>query len=533
MRAVSGTLGVMRALAASVTLLAVVAALPAAARAEPAPPDELLVTIAVGPAPTLRSLAAYAEAIKPGAGIAISEPFVRAGLAGAAGASSLDGFDPKSWTYLLVASIDGAPALAVASKVRDVSQLRTSAAPATMSTTGGWAIVGPEPMVKRVGAWALAALPAQRAPAAMNAAIYLPHVLAAYKPQIEQARAQMIAALSAPAMGTMGPMMTSYFDGILSVVNDTEKAVITLDTTAELASLDLALLPRAGTRLAKFLALQRPSTYALLDRLPEMSAAMIFGGRLELGPFRQGMLEMVAKLYGSAATQELLAGMEAIAKLMTGEMAMTARFSPGAGMTFTQLFGVSDTAAADRAFAAIFALFKDGKTVEAMGIGTTVKTNPGTVTHGGVAMRSYEASYDLSKVPAADRKAMEVVIPKTATGGHVAAFDHLGLIALAPNSQVEAERAIEAARGKAPHFTAPAVVGQMLASSRARKDSMAMVLDIGAFMSGIPTMPGAPPRAPTGPIVFVLSFGCADRNAHFRIAAPASSARTAVNAAKP
>jgi hypothetical protein len=124
-------------------------------------------------------------------------------------------------------------------------------------------------------------------------------------------------------------------------------------------------------------------------------------------------------------------------------------------------------------------------------------------------------------------------VPKTAIGGHVAAFDRLGLIALAPNSRVEAERAIDAARGKAPHFTAPAVAGQMLASSRARKDSMAVVLDIGAILSAMPTMPGAPARAPTGPIVFVLSFGCADRNAHFRIAAPASSARTAVNAAKP
>jgi hypothetical protein len=94
-------------------VLAVVAALPLAAQAEPAPPAELLMTVAVGPAATLRSVAAYAEAVKPGSGMAISEPFVRAGLASAAGASSLDGFDPASWTYLVVASIDGTPALAV------------------------------------------------------------------------------------------------------------------------------------------------------------------------------------------------------------------------------------------------------------------------------------------------------------------------------------------------------------------------------------------------------------------------------------
>ncbi|HSS01091.1 MAG TPA: hypothetical protein VLM79_28735 [Kofleriaceae bacterium] len=519
----------------AVGALAMVAALPVAAHAEPAPPPELLLNVAIGPAPTLRSFAAYVEAVKPGSGVAISEPFVRAGLASAAGVSSLDGFDPASWTYLLVASVEGTPAIAVVSKVRDAKQLtaNVSAGASTMQLKGGWAIVGPKPVVDLVDAWALAALPAQRAPSAMNATVYVPNVLAAYKAQIEQARANMVALMSGPSIGTMGPMMTSYVDGILSGIADTEKAVITLETTAELASLDLALFPRAGTRLAKFVSMQRPSNYALLDRLPEMSAAMIFGGHLELGPFRQGMLEMTAKLYGPADTQEMLAGLEAVAKVATGEMAMATRFSPGAGMSFTQLFGVSDTAAADRAFAALFALFGDGKVFEAMGIGTKIKVNPGTVTHNGVAMRSYEASYDLSKVPAADRKAMEAVVPKTAIGGHVAAFDHLGLVALAPNSQVEAERAVDAARGKAPHFTAPAVAGQMLASSRARKDSMAAVLDIGAILSAIPTMPGAPPRAPIGPIVFVLSFGCADRHAHFRIAAPASSARTAVNAAKP
>jgi hypothetical protein len=148
-------------------------------------------------------------------------------------------------------------------------------------------------------------------------------------------------------------------------------------------------------------------------------------------------------------------------------------------------------------------------------------------------MRSYETSYDLSKVPEAQRKAMEAVIPTTSTGAHVAAFDHLGLIAVAPSSRAEAERAIDAARGKAPHYTAPPAVGQLLASSRARKDSVWAMVDVGGVIARMAAASGAAAPTPSAPTPFVFSFGCADHNGHFRLAAPASSARTAVNAAKP
>src|SRR4029078_2658314 len=121
------------------------------------------------------------------------------------------GFDPASWCYLLVATVDGAPALAVVSKVGDASQLSASAGAAKVLSKGGWAVLGPAPMVDRVGAWALATLPAQRAPAAMNATVYMRHVLAMYKTQIDEFRAKMVAAIAGPAMGSAVPMMNGYF----------------------------------------------------------------------------------------------------------------------------------------------------------------------------------------------------------------------------------------------------------------------------------------------------------------------------------
>ena len=510
------------------------AAMPRDACAEPASPAELLASVAIGPASTLRSLAAYVDAVKPGASVALSDAFVRQGLAQAVGASSLDGLDPAAWSYLLVGSVDaGPPAVALLGKVHDAKKLAESAAGAEVMSKGGWAIVGPKPLLERVGAYALVTLAAQRAPRAFTATVYMPHLMTRFNDQIQGVRSSMVAGLAQPAAAQMAEFITAYVDGLLSLAGDTEKVVVTLEATAALASLDFAMVPRAGSRLARFVAVQRPSNYALLDRLPDMPAAVLLGGHLELGPYRERMLELMATFYSRAASKELIAAMESLIKVMTGELAVVARFGPGTGMAFTQEFGVTDSAAADKAFAVMLGLFKNGQTFETMGIGMTIKTNPGTVPHDGVALRSYETGYDLSKVPEADRKAMETLYPRGSMAVHLGTFDRLGMVAFGPDSLAEARRAIDAARGKAPRFAAPQIVGQLLASSRARKDSIAMMMDIGTLMAGIAAAAGGPPRASAEVQPMVMSLGFADRNAHIRIGLPATTARMAVNGGKP
>jgi hypothetical protein len=519
-------------------LFTMAAALPRDASAQAAPPPELLATVAIGPASMFRNFAAYADAVKPGSGVALNDAIVRQGLASVVGASSLDGLDPTGWSYLLVGSVDATPSVALAGKVRDAKKLADSASAAHVMSKGGWAVIGPKPLVERIGAHALATLPAQRAPGTLTATVYVPHVMTRFKDQVEAARSSMLTGLGQPAVAQLAEFMKAYVDGVLSLANDTEKLVITVEATAALASLDLALVPRAGSRLAKFVGLQRPSKYALLDRLPDMPAALLFGGHLELGPYRERMLELMATIYGRAVTKDLIAAMEALIKVMTGEVAVVARFSPvpgtpGPGMAFTQVLGVTDAGAADKAFAAMLALFKNGQTFDTLGVATTIKANPGTVQHAGVALRSYETSYDFAKVPEADRKAMEQLYPRGATAVHLGAFDRLGMIAFGPDSLSEARRAIDAARGKAARFAAPQSVGQLLASSRARKDSIAMMIDVGALIAGIAAAAGGPPKAPAGPQPIVMTLGCADHNAHIRIGLPATTARTAVNAGKP
>lgn len=508
-------------------LVAVCTHADADAKAKLAPPAELLVSAAIGPVTTLRSVQAYVEAIQPGAGAIFTDQVVRRNLAELVGASSLDGLDPTSWMYVLVASTNDSPAVALLGKVTDAKTLATSAGSNHVMIKGSWAVLGAKPLLDRIGSYALAAIATQPAPAAPAVTVYLPHILARYKTEIAAVRTQMMASLPQPAPGAMGQWMTSYIEGVESLGSDIEKLVVTLRATPDLGSFDFALTPKPKSRLATFVTLQRPTDYALLDRLPATTPSLLLGGHLEAGPYRDGFAGLIAAMAGPGASKELLAAIDAFRKAMTGDIAMAMRIAPGTGMAFTQLYGLSDTRAADKALVSMLALFKAGRTFAVTNLATTIRANPGTTPYDGVTLRSYDTTFDLSKVPPDQRKAVEGLSPGSPQRSHLAAFDALGMIVAAPDSLAETKRSIDAARGKTAHFVAGPVVGKILAASRARKDSLAMMLDLGEIIAA-----AAGRTAAAGQHV-VMSLGFADRNAHIHLALPAATLRAAVNAAQP
>lgn len=486
-------------------------------------PADLLVSVALGPAATLRGLQAYVEAIEPGAGAQLTDQVMRAGLAQAIGAASLDGVDPAAWLHVLVA--DGKN-LALLARVADAKVLTTSVRANHVMVAGEWAVIGPRPLVQKIGPYALASIATQPPPAAPTATVYLGHVLARYKAPIDQLRRQLTSSMAQAGAGAVGPLLEAYYDGVMSAARDTERLIVTLDASAAVASVDFALVPRPGSRLARFVAVQQPSDYALLDKLPAGNATFLLGGRFETGPYRDGMLDLMAAMYGTSSGAELRAALGAVFKATTGEVAMTMAMAPGTGLAMTQLFGVADLPAADRSIVRALDLFKAGRTMTIAGISTTTRSHPATTVHDGVTLRRYDTTHDVSRAPAAQRSAMEAMVKGMAASARIATFDSLGLITVAPDSAAEAHRAIDAARGKAPRLIAAPATADLVVGSRSRKDSMVIVLDLGALVSAMTGGAGA------GVQPIVMSIGFADRNAHFRVAAPAASVR-AIKSAKP
>jgi len=512
--------------AAIVALLALLALLvgaqPARAAGKADLPPELLATVAIGPGPTLRTLQAYADAVQPGAGGLVNDQLVRHGLAEIVGAGGLDGFDPAGWLYLLVGTVDSTPTFALLGKVSDAKAVTASAGSLHTIVKAGWAVIGPKPLLDKIAGYAFATISTQPTPRVPTANVFLSQVLARFHPQIEAVKTQM--ATMAASDPSMGRLMQIYIEGLGSLGDDTERVVITLETTAQIAWLDLALVPRPASRLAKFVALQRPGDYALLDRLPASAASFVLAGHLELGPYRDGMLAAMSQFWGGAA-QDVTSQLAAVAKTLTGDFAGAIRLVPGKGMAFTQLYGTSDTSAADKALVTLLDLFKAGRTMTVGKSSSTIRSSAGTTEQRGVALRSYDTTVDLSKMTAAERQPMTAMMPTGTQRAYLGTFDKLTMFVAAPDSLDEAGRAIDAARGKAAHFVASPAIGTLLDATRARKDSFAAVVDIAPFLAAA--------GVTASELTFLTSLGFADKAMHLRFALPSTTLAAAAKLSHP
>jgi len=497
----------------------------AAKPSDPGPPAVLLVSIALGPTSTLTGLQAFLEEVKPGTGAQLTDAAVRQGLAKAAGVSSLDGLDPASRIYVLIAA--DSPEIALVAKVADSAKLLASAGAVGVMTRGPWAAIGPKPLLDRIGPYALTSIVAQPVPPAPTATVYLPHVLSRYAPQLRAMRGQMIAS-TAGTNPTMVRLVNDYVDGLAALGDDAAQLVVTLEVSPSTAWLDFALKPRAGSRLAAFAALQQPSSYALLARLPAAATApaILLAGHLALGPYRDSLLAMTAMFYAPDASKEVLASLEIAHRAMTGEIALAADIARPGGLSFTQFYGVTDPGGASQALAAILEQFKTARTIAMSDSTMTIRANSDTTQYDGVALRSYDATLDYSTATPAKRQALETMNPSGTHRVQLAAFDKLFMLVTAKDGLAVAKRTIDAARGNAAHLAPGSATDALLATSRAHKDSLAMTIDVGAIgrLASNNQLGVAP---------VMMSLGFADRRAHIGLAIPAASARALMHVANP
>lgn len=487
------------------------------------PPAELLAVVDLAPLSSMRGLQAYLDAVKPGTSAMLNDQLVRRALAEIVEVPDLDGIDTRAGQHILVVDRDGKPAAALVAKASDAKRLNKAAGADRVITKNGWVVVGARAVIEPLAPYAFSTVAAQPVPTTFATTVYLPAVLARYQAQLSAAHAQIAKsfATGAEQAGAMGALANSYVDAAASLAADTDRVVITFDATAALGDLDFAFVPKAGTKLAAFIAAQRPSDFALLDRLPSGTPSFVGAGHLETGPYHEAFVSMLAIMYGNAAGAELARAIDAFRAAITGEVAFTGAL--GSGLQMTQIYASTDGKAADAGLLNMLAPFKTARTTTMGQVGMTMKANPTAETYGGVALRSYDTTYDLKRLDPAQRTAMATMIPASGTQrAYVAAFDGLVSIVVAPDGLVQAKRVIDAARNKGDRFQpAPAIAG-LLAAARARKDSLVMAMDMAKLMASIqPMLAGY-----SAPFAFVL--GTADQRAHMRLSVPVDSVRALV-----
>jgi hypothetical protein len=471
-------------------------------------------SVGIGPDNTLDSLRAFANTMQPGAGLVMTNAMLRRQIAGMVTATSLDGLDGNGTIYVL--AVDGGPALkgvAVVGRIADDVKLKQSVSPAHLVKKNAWAVIGPKLVAEKVAPFAFGSLAGQAISGPPVATIYTANLMTRYKAELADARKTMLASLGPASGGQMAGMMQSYFDGLLSALADSDRVIVTFDITKDVAAVDLAFVPKNGTRLAKFVTLQQPADYALVGKLPTTSAApAVVAGRLDAGPYRAGLLDMTATMFGSGTP--IAPALGAMFKAATGDFAMTMQLIGPKGAEITQLFGIANPRTADAAMGRLFNAFKKPVTTTMMGLTSTHTLNPRPAAHDGVAIRGVDVRYDLSKATPDARAAMEKMISKNGAALRAATFDKLGLVVSSADGATSVTAAIDAARGKGKRYAPTAQVAGFLAGSRARKESVALVIDLGGAMGM-----GASGR------VVMMSMGFADRRAHLRLALPAATIR--------
>jgi hypothetical protein len=493
--------------------LALMSERPAAAQGKAQPP-ELLLSVGIGPDSTLDSLRAYMNSLRPGTG-ALVTPMLRQQIAGMVSATSLDGLDERGTLYVL--AVDGGPALkgqVVVGRIADDVKLGKSVAPAHLIKKNAWAVIGPKAVAEKIAPFALATFAGQTISGPPIATIYTANLMARYRTELQDARKKLSSGLGA-AGGQMTAMMESYFDGMMSALADSERLIVSFDITKDVAAIDLALAPRPGTRLARLVGLQQPADYALVGKLPAAPAPVLVAGRLDAGPYRAGMIEAMVQLYGPGAPASMAAALGAMFQVATGDFAMILQMAGGKGMEMSQLFGVTDTKGAERAIGQVLDSFKRPQVTTQMGMTITYQASPAAAAHDGVALRGIDASYDLSKATPDARAMVEKMVPNKTIATRIGVFDKLGAVSTGGDGVAGTAAVIDAARGKARRFAPPAQVGDFLAGSRARKESLAMVIDLGGISGA---------AAAAGHLV-MASIGFADQRAHLRLTLPAATFR--------
>lgn len=462
------------------------------AHAKPARPTAVIAKVTIGSPTGLDGIRALADAIRPGtSGTIDSQVLLGTALGIAAG-----GLDLAGPVHVLYLDNGKASGFVLVARVADPALLLPDVKP-----VNGWAVAGDRALTKIVAGWALGDLAATTPTADVVGTVYPSSVLTRYRKEIEQARtgSSMVAA------GLPRELIDAYWSMIMGFANDTAEVVVRIDASKDLGAIDIAFVPKPRSRLAKFIALQRPNDFSLLGKLPASNAMMVGAGRLAMGPYRKGLLEMMRMFYGPLSAAALRSAIDGLMKASSGETAIAMGLDAKTGMTMDAVYALEDTKAADAAIARMFEAVQKPMTTKLGAIMSTFQAVPGTTEHAGVTVRAYETT-TTGGPPS----------PMLPPGGKmrvsVAVFDNLLLLA-----SKSAPHAIDAARGKASRFKPTRDQTDLFDRSRKHKDSMAFVLDFGAVFVAA----GAPAKIPAGSNM-LMSLGFNDGAAHFSFAIPAS-----------
>jgi hypothetical protein len=336
--------------------------------------------------------------------------------------------------------------------------------------------------------------------------IYPLPLMNAMRPQIDQALAQMNAALSASASGpNAAKFIDIYIKALTAMAEQTDRMVISVAASQTSTDLFMRMYPTKGSALEAFTQAQVPSDHALLAKLPGgTEPPALMSGTLLAGGAREALLdwtiEFMRSTYASQLSrEEWMRILGAWLDTSDGRFATTIDLNLGAmagqpgqggqpmGMRFGGLLGATDSNAMRTAWRdMIVGMTGSGGPAEIMGMRFTMSLQSDALEHDGVPVDLFRTTIDASQMPP-EQQAMMKAMGSTDQAMHIATFDQFGVMASADTDGAAVRSFIDAARGKSTTYQPSASVQAAIDSSVQNGESLIYYIDFAKLLSSAPT----------------------------------------------
>jgi len=464
---------------------------PPEAKNEPPPPADVIATVTFAHAATFAGhLGKYVDKVAPGMGARVDGAMLTQGFASMTNAGSLEGIDldkPVRVILLDPKKHTQSPVVLLAS-FADVEKLKKGAGQAKVEAQDGRALVGADAEIAAVKTWAFGTLAGKAAPEAPTAEVWIDRVMVAYRADIENFAKQM-AAMNLG--GTMQAVLKGEIEVLLAVGEQSDRMNLSLEAADDDCALNVALAPKSGTALARFVAAQKPFDAKLLTGMPSTDhPAMVMIGHTELGELSEPMYRWIGPVLAQIADKPFDDSFHKLwqdwLKLFTGDFAAVSWMEGGA-TAMNEVIGVTDGKAAQKTVQDLLAGLKSPKKVSFMGIDMTFTGGFGAAQHGDASIDTVGVTFDTANMQEMQKEMMKRMYPdgmKMAYAGWGKTFG----IAMGPKSADQLNALIDSS-GKPPTLS-PFVQAAVDASAK-RKESMVMVMNLAAMMAPLAQLPPA------------------------------------------
>ncbi|HTE52583.1 MAG TPA: hypothetical protein VK698_17145 [Kofleriaceae bacterium] len=464
---------------------------------------------------------AYADAVRPGAGVFVSVANASQGIASMLGAASADGIAMDRPLHLILLDPRKYPKHPVVLLAHaDPARLRLGAEVAVVSKEGV-SLVGDRAAVDLCAAWALGPLAAEEAPARPTVRVDPRALLERYRAEIERGMKMATQAIEQQGSG-IGPMLMAELDIMLRIARQTREVRLALAADAAEAALELSFTPIPGSAFEQFNRAQRPAQADLLARVASPRSTMIMIGYYAIGPVGDELYALVvptlARWVGTSADASFRRRWDDALGHFKGPFAAAGGEGSVVAGVMRHVLMVDD---GPKTIAAMTALFPWTRPthVEMGGIGMDMTPRRAVATHEGISIDEAVIHYDWSKLPpaqAAQMRALSRSDPHVAMAG----FDHYVAIAMGPQGAVDEMKRLIGVVRRGPAGQLPPGARTAVDAATGRKASFLVFMNLAAMMqaaTGKSTSPASP--ATSG---MTMEVGFPDGDALIRFGMPAA-----------